>query len=122
MAPVGPAASCAVSASASAFSAASSTARQIMPQASACAAGTGSPSIARARARASPIRRGRKKLAPESGTRPIVTKAWTKLALRAASTMSQASAKLAPAPAATPFTAQTTGIGSARRRRTTWWW
>ena len=36
---------------------------------------------------------------------------------RAASTMSQASARLAPAPAATPFTAQTTGFGMARMRR-----
>ena len=33
-----------------------------------------------------------------------------KFADRAASTMSQASARLAPAPAATPFTAHTTGI------------
>ena len=40
------------------------------------------------------------------------------LAERAASTMSQARAMLAPAPAATPFTAHTTGLGSARRRRT----
>ncbi len=36
---------------------------------------------------------------------------------RAASTMSQASARLAPAPAATPLTAQTTGFSSARSRR-----
>ena len=63
-----------------------------MPQASARAASTGSPSIASARARASPIRRGRKKLAPESGTRPIFTNAWMNFALRAASTISQASA------------------------------
>jgi hypothetical protein len=38
-----------------------------------------------------------------------------KLADFAASTMSQASARLAPAPAATPFTAQITGIGRVRR-------
>ena len=36
---------------------------------------------------------------------PSLQNAWTKLAERAASTMSQASAMLAPAPAATPFTA-----------------
>ena len=39
------------------------------------------------------------------------------LAVRAASTMSQAKAMLAPAPAATPFTAQITGFSSARIRR-----
>ena len=50
---------------------------------------------------------------PESGTSPILAKAWTKLAERAASTMSQASAILAPAPAATPLTAATTGKGKA---------
>ena len=48
---------------------------------------------------------------PESGTRPIRQNACTKLADRAAITMSHASAMLAPAPAATPFTAQTTGTG-----------
>jgi hypothetical protein len=37
---------------------------------------------------------------------------------RAAMTRSQASAKLAPAPAATPFTAQTIGLSSARMRLT----
>ena len=36
---------------------------------------------------------------------------------RAAMTMSQASATLAPAPAATPLTAQTIGIFRARMRR-----
>ena len=51
---------------------------------------------------------------PESGTRPSLQNGWTKLAERAATTMSQASAMFAPAPAATPLTAQTTGIGSAR--------
>ena len=55
---------------------------------------------------------------PESGTSPIFAKAWMKEAERAASTMSQASATFAPAPAATPFTAHTIGLGSARMRRT----
>ena len=41
-----------------------------------------------------------------------------KLAERAATTMSQASARFAPAPAATPLTAHTTGFGKARSRRT----
>ena len=89
---VGCVARCAVSFSASGCNAASSTARQIIPHASARSASTVSPSIASARARASPISRGRKKLAPESGTRPIFTNAWMNLALRPASTMSQASA------------------------------
>ena len=55
---------------------------------------------------------------PESGMRPILQNAWMKLADFAAMTMSQASAMLAPAPAATPLTAQTTGIGSARSAST----
>ena len=49
-------------------------------------------------------------LPPASGTSPIFEKAWMNLADRAASTMSQAKAMLAPAPAATPFTAHTTGF------------
>ena len=55
---------------------------------------------------------------PESGTRPRRANDCTKLAERAATTMSQASAILAPAPAATPFTAHTIGFGSSRSRRT----
>ena len=45
--------------------------------------------------------------------------ACTKVADRAASTMSPARAKLAPAPAATPFTAQMNGNRDPRIRRTT---
>jgi len=44
--------------------------------------------------------------------------AWMKLADFAATTISQASARFAPAPAATPLTAQTTGSGSARNAST----
>ena len=40
--------------------------------------------------------------------------AWMNFAERAAITMSQASAMLAPAPAATPLTAHTTGFGMPR--------
>ena len=47
---------------------------------------------------------------PQSGTRPIFEKAWMKLAERAASTMSQFSARFAPAPAATPLIAAITGF------------
>ena len=49
---------------------------------------------------------------------PILEKAWMKLADLAATTMSQASAMFAPAPAATPFTAQTTGNGRCRSAST----
>ena len=83
------------------------------------------PSRRRAARRAAPApwpaaRRGcarSDQLPPASGTRPILEKAWMKRAERAASTMSQAKAMLAPAPAATPLTAQTTGFSSARIRR-----
>ena len=44
--------------------------------------------------------------------------AWMKLAERAATTRSQPSATLAPAPAATPLTAAITGTGIARKRNT----
>ena len=57
-------------------------------------------------------------LPPASGISPTFENAWTKRADFAASTMSQPKAMFAPAPAATPFTAQTTGFGIARRRRT----
>ena len=42
---------------------------------------------------------------------------WMNFADRAAITTSHASAMFAPAPAATPFTAQITGKGSAASRR-----
>jgi hypothetical protein len=48
---------------------------------------------------------------PESGIKPNLQKACTKLAERAAITTSHASAMLAPAPAATPLTAAITGSG-----------
>ena len=70
--------------------------------------------MARPVARAWPIRRGKCQVPPVSGIRPSLQNASMKLADLAASTMSQASARLAPAPAATPLTAQITGIGSAR--------
>ncbi len=88
------------------------------PHCAACSAVSLSPSSASPIARALPTSRGRKYVPPESGTRPILQNAWMKLADFAAMTMSHASARLAPAPAATPFTAQTTGSGSARKPRT----
>ena len=50
-----------------------------MPHASACSAPIGSASIISARARASPTRRGRNHVPPESGTRPIRAKACRNL-------------------------------------------
>ena len=73
--------------------------------------------MAIALARASPISRGNIQEPPASGMSPTRAKDWMNFALLAASTMSQASARLAPAPAATPLTAQTTGFSSARIRR-----
>ena len=66
-------------------------------------------------ARAVPTRRGSVQVPPESGTRPSLENDWMKLADFAAMTRSHASAMLAPAPAATPFTAAMTGIGRLRR-------
>ena len=70
-----------------------------------------------ARARVRPTR-GSSQVPPQSGTRPSLLKAITKLAERAAITMSQPRASVAPAPAATPLTAQITGFGSFAGRRT----
>jgi hypothetical protein len=61
--------------------------------------------------------RVRLQVPPASGTRPILAKAWMNLADLAARTMSQAKAMLAPAPAATPFTAQTIGFSRLRISR-----
>ena len=89
---------------------------QTRPMRAASSAGSLSPSIASAIAWPRPTRRGSSQVPPQSGIRPIFAKAWTKLADRAATTMSQHSAKFAPAPAATPLTAATTGTGIERMR------
>ena len=99
-------------ASTSASSASSSTAFQIRPHSAAFSAGSGSPVSARPSARAWPTRRGSTQVPPLSGIRPIAEKLWMNLADFAATTMSQASAILAPAPAATPLTRAITGWGS----------
>ena len=59
---------------------------------------------------AAPTSRGSAQVPPASGMRPMRAKACRKLAPRAAYTRSQASATLAPAPAAMPLTAQMTGF------------
>ena len=64
--------------------AASSTHFQIRPSRSASSAESLSPSIARPSARARPTSRGSSQVPPQSGTRPILAKAWMKLAERAA--------------------------------------
>ena len=85
---------------------------QIRPHSAAFSAGSGSPVSARPSARAWPTRRGRCQLPPLSGIRPSAEKLWMNLADLAATTRSQASAMLAPAPAATPLTRAMTGCGS----------
>ena len=70
-----------------------------------------SPVIASPIAFARPTRRGNSQVPPQSGIRPILENAWIKLADLAAITMSQPSAKFAPAPAATPLTIAITGTG-----------
>ena len=49
---------------------------------------------------------------PESGTRPMLMNAGTKLAASAAIRRSQAQANESPAPAAAPLTAAMTGFSS----------
>ena len=112
---VGACASCASSASTVGREArASSTHFQISPHSAACSAESLSPSIASPIARARADEARQEVRAAGIGDRPILQNAWMKLADRAAMTMSQASAMFAPAPAATPLTAHTTGNGSAR--------
>ncbi len=54
--------------------------------------------------------RGMNQVEPLSGTRPTPMKAWMKLADSAQMRRSQARARLAPAPAATPLTAAMIGF------------
>ena len=99
-------------------SSAAGTTLATSPIRSASRASTGSPSRSSSIALLKPTRRGRIKLPPESGASPTRTKAWMNFASSDATRKSQASAKLHPAPAATPLTAATT-IFSVRRRRVT---
>ena len=113
---LGSAASRAAVAATASSNSASSTQLQISPRRWACSAASLSPVIARPSACARPTSRGSSQVPPASGIRPIFENAWMKLAERLAMTRSQASARLAPAPAATPLTAATTGTGMARSR------
>jgi hypothetical protein len=56
-----------------------------------------------------------------SGTRPMLMKAGTKVALSAARRRSQAHANERPAPAAGPLTAASTGFSSSRTARIVGW-
>ena len=88
-----------------------------MPQSAAWRAPIRSANSIDPMARAAPIWRGSVQVPPASGIRPIRVKAWMKLALSVAITRSQASARLAPAPAAAPFTAASVGMGQSCSRR-----
>ncbi|VFS44011.1 Uncharacterised protein [Enterobacter cancerogenus] len=107
---VGCEAKCSASCCAVAESCSSSTTCQIIPHASACSALSLSPSSASPIARARPAIRGSSQVPPQSGTKPSLLNAITKLAERAAihhvATERQRSAR----PAATPLTAQITGF------------
>jgi hypothetical protein len=70
---------------------------------------------ASSRAFAVPTVRGRRKLDPASGIRPIFTKAMVKDAWSEAIRKSQARARELPAPATTPLMAATTGFGVSAR-------
>ena len=84
-----------------------------MPISSASLAETFSPNIMSALARAKPTKRGSVQVPPLSGIKPILVNACIKLADSVATTISQAKAIFAPAPAATPFTAAMTGFCKA---------
>ena len=59
-----------------------------------------------------PSKRGKVKVPPLSGIKPILLKACIKLANELTTTISQAKAIFAPAPAATPLTHAITGFFS----------
>src|SRR5581483_2932895 len=88
--------------------------RATRPMRCASLASTVSPSSSSSIALLKPTSRVRMKLPPESGARPTRTKDWINFASSEATRRSQASAKLQPAPAATPLTAAIT-IVSIRR-------
>ena len=73
-----------------------------------------SPSIVMRVARCSPTMRGKNERPAGVGNEADLRERLDERRLAAANTMSQANARLAPAPAATPFTAQTTGFSSVR--------
>src|SRR5215467_10182537 len=89
------------------------------PQSRACSAVIFSASMVMTLARCKPTRRGSMKVPPLSGITPIFANDWTNVAADDANTMSHANARFAPAPAATPFTAHTTGFSSVRIARIT---
>src|SRR5579883_2021494 len=93
------------------------TTRFTSPRRSAVTASTGSAVNISSRAFPIPTRRGRNHVPPESGTRPTRVNTWMKDARSLAIRRSAARARLAPAPAATPFTAARVGFSMVRSRR-----
>ena len=86
------------------------------PSSSACAAVSVGPSMSSSLAFASPTSRGSVHDDPESAESPTAEKAIVNLAESAATRKSHAKAKAAPAPAAVPLTAATTGFGIVASR------
>ena len=78
-------------------------------------ASTFSESSASSSARAIPIARGNRYVEPASGIRPIRMNAMLNEASSLARRISQARASETPAPATTPLTAATTGLGQPVR-------
>ena len=85
------------------------------PSRRASSAGTVRGCISSSLARATPTMRGSVQDEPESADRPTPANAVLKPASSAITRKSQANAKAIPAPAATPLTAATTGLGIVAR-------
>ncbi|GAB3907537.1 hypothetical protein GCM10027612_80810 [Microbispora bryophytorum subsp. camponoti] len=107
---VGPCASRTVRSRAADASRSAGTTCPTRPSSKARVAFTTSPSSSISRARAGPTSRWRVQDAPESGASPMPVNAMENFAVSAATRKSHANASEAPAPAATPFTAATTGL------------
>src|SRR5262245_426355 len=126
----GPAASRRAQSSTKASSSPSGTTRFTMPMRSASFASSMSPSSASSFALWSPTSRGSSQEPPRSMASPRLTKISEKRALSPATIRSQPSARLRPAPTATPFTFAMVGFGiscSARPTQPKWciwssWW
>ena len=95
-------------------SSAAGTTRLAMPQRSQSAADRSSPRNISSLARCGPTIRGQQVAPPASGMIPRFTNTSMRRAVSAITTRSHASTRLAPPPAAVPFTAATTGFSQSR--------